>query len=347
MAIDKENDTILEDGCLSDERPFSIDELYGLSKGKLYRYCLNDEIFVEGQVKFNDDVTAIIKVTDRYSEGYFEIIYYKELRQVFPFFHDAEAQPLTEYLCLDVETESNLFYRDSDEGALMEQCYDEDGNYNPISLDPIHFRKERLKKKLIYELGKIAAEREEKNKNTTGPVVNVDLPQSSIDEALQDFGIDSVGDVLHYSLNRTIYWLNNRNCAILSAWRGEYSRTENDRRNNELQQSLRSLGYGIIRLKGYYAEIDKSIGKENSYLVFDPEDTEEFRDNIYEHSERYNQDCFLFKPVNKDCACLIGTNDDFGKGKVEEVGILRINSVTAENYSEVGSGRISFEKAKE
>ena len=344
MAIDKENGTKLEDGCLSDEQPFSIDDLFGLSKGQIYRYYLYDEVFVEGQVLSNDGVTAIIKVADRYSEAYSEIIYYKELRQIFPSFHDAEAQPLTEYLCLDVETESNLFYRDPDEGTLMKQSYDKDENFNPILLDPYRFLMERLKKKLIYELGKIDAEQEERLRNTTGPVVNIDLPRSAIDEALQDFATDSDGDVLHYSLNRTVFWLNNRNCAILSAWRGEFSRTENDRRNNELQQSLRSLGYGVIRLKGCYAEVGQSIGKENSYLVFDLEDTQEFRDLIYEHSERYNQDCFLFKPVNEDSAYLIGTNDNYGKGKVEPVGILRINSITAENYSEVGSGRISFEK---
>ena len=326
MTIDKENE-------------------YELSVGQKYVYHIDDEITISGTVVFNDGVTAIIKVTDRYGEGYFEIIYYKELRQIFPFFHDAEAQSLTEYLCLDVETEYNLFYRDPDGGTLMKQCYDEDGSFNPIPLDSSIFRKERLKKKLIYELGKIDAEKEERFKNATSPVVNVELPQSAMDEALQDFETDSDGDVLHYSLNRTVFWLNNRNCAILSAWRGEFSRTENDRRNNELQQSLRSLGYGVIRLKGCYAEVGQSIGKENSYLVFDLEDTQEFRDIIYEHSERYNQDCFLFKPVNEDNAYLIGTNDNYGKGKVDNVGILHINSVTAENYSEVGSGRISFEKS--
>ena len=326
MTIDKENE-------------------YEFSVGQKYVYHIDDEITISGTVVFNDGVTAIIKVTDRYGEGYFEIIYYKELRQIFPFFHDTEVQPLTEYLCLDVETEYNLFYRDPDGGTLMKQCYDEDGNFNPIPLDSSIFRKERLKKKLIYELGKIDAEKEARLKNATGLIVNVELPQSAMDETLQDFETDSDGDVLHYSLNRTVFWLNNRNCAILSAWRGEFSRTENDRRNNELQQSLRNLGYGVIRLKGCYAEVGQSIGKENSYLVFDLEDTQEFRDIIYEHSERYNQDCFLFKPVNEDNAYLIGTNDNYGKGKVDNVGILHINSVTAENYSEVGSGRISFEKS--
>ena len=326
MTIDKENE-------------------YELSVGQKYVYHIDDEITISGTVVFNDGVTAIIKVTDRYGEGYFEIIYYKELRQIFPFFHDAEAQSLTEYLCLDVETESNLFYRDPDGVTLKKPCYDEDGNFNPIPLDSSIFRKERLKKKLIYELGKIDAEKEARLKNATGPIVNVELPQSAMDETLQDFETDSDGDVFHYSLNRTVFWLNNRNCAILSAWRGEFSRTENDRRNSELQQSLRSLGYGVIRLKGCYAEVGQSVGKENSYLVFDLEDTQEFRDIIYEHSERYNQDCFLFKPVNEDSAYLIGTNDNYGKGKVDNVGILHINSVTAENYSEVGSGRISFEKS--
>lgn len=325
------------------DKPFK-DEC-GLSVGQRYVYHIDYEITISGTVVFNDGVTAIIKVSDRYSEGYFEIIYYKEIKQIFPFFYDADAQQLTEYLCLNVETESNLFYRDPDNDTLMKQCYDEDGNYNPIPLDHFRFRKERLKKKLIYELGKIADEEEKNFESTTGPVVNVELPQSAIDDALQDFGIDPDGDssVLRYSLNRTVYWLRNRNCAILSAWRGEFNRTENDRRNRELQLSLRELGYGVIRMKGCYAEVGKSIEKENSYLVFDPEDSQDFRNRIYEHSEQYGQDCFLYKPVKEDNAYLIGTNDDFGKDRIEPIGVLHINSVTAENYSEVGSGRISFE----
>ena len=86
--------------------------LFDLSLGQEYRYYVDDEVYVEGKVVSNDGVTAIIKVTDRYGEGFFQILYYKEVRQYFPAFRDDEAERLTEYLCLDIETECNLFFRE-------------------------------------------------------------------------------------------------------------------------------------------------------------------------------------------------------------------------------------------
>lgn len=131
---------------LSEERPFSLDEIYGLSKGKFYRYDVNDEVYIEGQVVSNDGVTAIIKVTDRYGEGFFEILYNKEIRQFFPSFRDKEAESLTEYLCLDIETECNLFFRDPDSDTIMLRVYNDNNECSLIPAEPFKFRMERLKR---------------------------------------------------------------------------------------------------------------------------------------------------------------------------------------------------------
>lgn len=266
---------------LSEERPFSLDEIYGLSKGKFYRYYVNDEIYVEGQVISNDGVTTIIKVTDRYGEGFFEILYYKEVRKFFPSFRDEDAESLTEYLCLDIETECNLFFRDPDSDDIMLQVFDENNERSLIPAEPFKFRMDRLKKVLIFELKKREDAEKERLANLSDPLITVEVSEATIDDMYDNFdkekGIEK--QKLEYSLNRSVHWLNNRNCAILSAWRGSYNRTENNKRNQELQQ-----------------------------------------------------------------AYLIGTNDNFGKDKVEYVGILRINNLDAKQYSEIGSGRISFEK---
>ena len=321
------------------------DKSYGLSMGELYRYYVDNEIYVEGQVVSNDGVTAIIKVTDRYGEGFFEIIYYKEIRQFFPSFCDEDAENLTEYLCLDIETEYNLFFRDPDSDAIMLQVFDENYERSLIPAEPFKFRMERLKKVLIFELKKMEDAEKERLANLSDPLITVEVSKATIDDMYDDFdkekGIEK--QKLEYGLNRSVHWLNNRNCAILSAWRGNYNRTENNKRNQELQQALRSYGFGVIRVKGCYPEIGKSVEKENSFLVIDLEDAPDFEEIIYEHSERYDQDCFLYKPVDEEKAYLIGTNDNFGKDKVEYVGILRINNLNAEQYSEIGSGRISFE----
>ena len=219
-----------------------------LSVGQLYRYYVDYEVFVEGRVVSNDGVTAIIKVTNRYVEGYFEIIYYKDMHQFFPSFRDSEAEALTEFLCLDVETESNLFFHDPDSGVLMQLCYDEKDGYSFIPADAAKFRAERIKKKLVYELKKI----EEADKGETGSHITIDVQSATVDDMYKELNLVWGTDkqCLNYSLNRSVHWLNNRNCAIISAWRGKYNRDENNQRNFELQKALRGYGFGVIRVKG-------------------------------------------------------------------------------------------------
>ncbi len=332
MDIDKENE-------------------YGLSVGQKYMYYVTDEITVSGTVVFNDGVTAIIKVTDRYFEAYFDILYYHEVKRYVPSFYDSEAERLTEYLCIDVETKDNPFFRDPDTGDIMHHHFDEEGKHSLIPAEPFEFRANRLKKLLKLKFAKMEEEEKtkaEETKKKYGTTIRVYILGNAIDDMYAEYdkqkGNPSSDNILNYGLNRSLYWLNNKNCAILTAWRGYYSRAENNHRNQELQNSLRNLGYGVIRVKGCYAEVGRPVEKENSFLVFDLDDTPDFKDKIYEQSERYEQDCFLYKPLNKEVAYLIGTNDDFGKGKIITAGALRINSSGAENFSEVASSRVSFEK---
>lgn len=325
-----------------------------LSIGSKYHYIVGElfgeEMFVEGNVVFNDGVTAILKVTKRYGECWFQILHYDEVKRFIPAFYDVETERRSEYLCIDVETEENLFFRDPDTGTIMTHHYDEEGNYTLVPADD-SFHMERLKKLFIHDFKEWEEKektKEEAAKKKHGFLIRVYILGDAIDDMYKDYdkqkGNQSSDNTLSYSLTRSVKWLNNRNCAILTAWRGYYSKKENNHRNKELQNSLRNLGYGVIRVRGCYAEIGRPIEKENSFLVFDLDDDPEFKDNIYEQSEHYEQDCFLYKPLDKEVAYLIGTNDDFGKGKIIPIGALRINSNNAENFSEIASGRVSFEK---
>ena len=108
---------------------------------------------------------------------------------------------------------------------------------------------------------------------------------------------------------------------------------------------LATMGYGVIKLQGFYAETGHDVSRENSFLVFDKNDDSNFYANLRTLSEKYDQDCFLFKAVDEDVAYLIGTNEDFIKTKGEriEAGRLRIGNLSAETFSKIGSGIISFE----
>ncbi|SFC45618.1 hypothetical protein SAMN04488494_2162 [Xylanibacter ruminicola] len=147
------------------------------------------------------------------------------------------------------------------------------------------------------------------------------------------------------SLNRAVYWINKTDCANITAWRSGNKRAVNDANNRELQETLRAMGYGIIKLQGFYAEVGHDVSKENSFLVFDQNNDPNFYENLYKLSEKFNQDCFLYKAAEEDVAYLIGTNEDFirDNGERIEAGRLRIGSLSAKAYSEIGSGRISFE----
>jgi hypothetical protein len=183
-------------------------------------------------------------------------------------------------------------------------------------------------------------------------LIEIQIPESEIEELLNEKVItkDDVGEVTgrsasNASLNRAVYWINKTDCANITAWRSGNKRAINDANNRILQETLRAMGYGVIKLQGFYAEVGQDVSKENSFLVFDQNDDPDFYDNLRMLSEKFDQDCFLFKAADEDIAYLIGTNDDFIRdyGERKEAGRLRIGNLSATTYSEIGSGRISFE----
>jgi len=183
-------------------------------------------------------------------------------------------------------------------------------------------------------------------------LIDIQIPESEIEELLNENVItkEDVGEVTgrsasNASLNRAVYWINKTDCANITAWRSGNKRAINDANNRILQETLRAMGYGVIKLQGFYAEVGQDVSKENSFLVFDQNDDPKFYENLYKLSEKFEQDCFLFKAVDEEVAYLIGTNDDFirDNGERKEAGRLRIGNLDAKTYSKIGSGRISFE----
>ena len=187
-------------------------------------------------------------------------------------------------------------------------------------------------------------------------VINISLPEEEIEDLVHidvishDEGSDDASGLgetyaINASLNRAVYWITTTDCANITAWRSGNKRAVNDANNRELQETLRAMGYGVIKLQGFYAEVGHDVSKENSFLVFDQNDDPNFYDNLRKLSEKFDQDCFLYKAADEDVAYLIGTNEDFirDNGERIEAGRLRIGNIDATIYSAIGSGRISFE----
>ena len=152
---------------------------------------------------------------------------------------------------------------------------------------------------------------------------------------------------LSHSINRASHWLETTDCAIVTAWRADLSRSQNDSNNTSLHNTLRENGFGVIKVKGYYAEVGHETSSENSFLTFrrPPCSPHLFYDTLFNLSKHYKQDCFLYKEAGLDSpAFLIGTNKEWGMGRKEKIGMFKINEMSPEAYSRVGSGTISFSK---
>ena len=168
------------------------------------------------------------------------------------------------------------------------------------------------------------------------------------------------------SINRMLQWLKDCDCAFISAFRNElkdvkdmkatyrgpdknwevgkqFTHEENRQKNKLMVAKLLQLGYGVTKVKGVYPEGMTDETSEESYLVVNRNNDENFLDNLLSISEYYNQDSIYYKEKGKTKGYLIGTNDSgfpeyHQKGEDSET---KIN--TASNYmSRMGNKAFSF-----
>ena len=144
-------------------------------------------------------------------------------------------------------------------------------------------------------------------------------------------------------LSRALSWLSKCDCAILTGWRKENLRRDNDENNRAIVRTLREKGYGLCRCRGYYPESGRTIDVENSFFVFDHNHTgNDFFESIKSLAERFNQDSFLFIEADGGKRFLYGTNDYFGRGKIEYLGSLHIGAMESECFTRFGNKEMVF-----
>ena len=114
-----------------------------LELGSDYVYFVSGLIYYRCHVLFNDGMSAILRITNRYFECFQDILFYQEVKRYFPDFEDPDATERSEYVCLDIETEQSYFCRYEDDDDI--QCYleEEEGELAPYSVDPADFREWR------------------------------------------------------------------------------------------------------------------------------------------------------------------------------------------------------------
>lgn len=154
-----------------------------------------------------------------------------------------------------------------------------------------------------------------------------------IRETINEVFNDSI--LLESNTNRIKYYVDNFDCAFITAFRNQitdianpdnvkdldanrgksikrinlYTR-EKKLRNIELKKLLMNKGYFVTKLHGIYPEGMSSEGHEESFCVVNANNDRNFKDEIFKLSELYNQDSFYYKPKGKP-GYLIGTNDSW------------------------------------
>ena len=140
------------------------------------------------------------------------------------------------------------------------------------------------------------------------------------------------------SLKRIEHWVNSKDIAGITAFRNTlknvtentlidievgstYTKAQNKRRNASLKSALLKMGYGVTRVAGSYVEGEEFEVQEESFVVVNLNDAPNFKDDLFKLSEYYNQDSFLYKPINDEYAYLIGTNMSDFPGYKETINI--------------------------
>ena len=168
------------------------------------------------------------------------------------------------------------------------------------------------------------------------------------------------------SINRMLQWLKDCDCAFISAFRNElkdirdinatylgpdkdweegkqFTHEENRQKNKLMVAELLQLGYGVTKVKGVYPEGMTDESSEESYLVVNRNNDENFLPNLLRISEYYNQDSIYYKEKGKIKGNLIGTNNCGWPEYHQKGDDSELKTSTASNYmSRMGNKAVSF-----
>lgn len=179
------------------------------------------------------------------------------------------------------------------------------------------------------------------------------------------------------NINRMLHWLKGCDCAFITAFRKEFkdnrdkdatyfgpngdweegkkfSHEENRQKNKLMVAELLQLGYGVTKVQGVYPETPKTNDApitdnediEESYLVVNRRNDENFLKNLQRIAEFYNQDSIYYKEAGAEEGHLIGTNGCGWPEYHEKGSGSKLHLDTGSNYmSRLGNKTFSFVSA--
>ena len=140
---------------------------------------------------------------------------------------------------------------------------------------------------------------------------------------------------------------------MITAYRGQYSIQQNQKRNSQLMSDIRSAGFGYVPVTGYYVENpgtpEEQKVVENSFLVISSaNDAGRLKFFLHKSGVKYDQDSVLYKDASESEAILIGTAPGRWPGLNVEVkiGKWKPNSIGAYYTKMKGHRTFTFESVQ-
>ena len=114
------------------------------------------------------------------------------------------------------------------------------------------------------------------------------------------------------SLSRIYQHSQESNMGMVTAYRGDYSIQQNEKRNSSLVSDIRSAGFGFVPVIGYYIENpgtpeETKVVEKSFVVISSSNDSGRLKGFLKRVGVKYNQDSVLYKDASSDQAVLIGT----------------------------------------
>jgi len=183
-------------------------------------------------------------------------------------------------------------------------------------------------------------------------VMRIDMDFDKLIKLFKDFKQVEYKEsyIMESSLSRLWTKIEAYDVGSISAFRGEFKRSENMTRTKELLAALLTRGYSVTQVKGSYIENlgtpkEKEVG-EVSFFVADHKKSGTLRQDLRRLGAKYDQDSILYVPHKKD-AMLIGTSKRDtawpGMNKIEVVGKAKFGQALGKFFSRINGRVFAFE----
>lgn len=155
------------------------------------------------------------------------------------------------------------------------------------------------------------------------------------------------------SLSRIYQHSKESNMGMITAYRGQFSVQQNEKRNSQLISDIRSAGFGYVPVEGHYVENpgtpeEQKVTEKSFLVISSANDSGRLKFFLQRSGIKYDQDSVLYKDAASDEAILIGTASGRWPGLNTEVNVGKwtANKISAYYTRMKGHRTFTFESVE-